>query len=79
MATRISLGATRSRLVRQILTESLLLALAGGGAGLVLGRVLIRAARLILPSNSITNVSALNLNLGGSLFTLTRCCNASTR
>jgi len=79
MATRISLGATRSRLVRQILTESLLLALAGGGAGLVLGRVLIRAARLILPSNSITNVSALNLNLVGSLFTLTPCCNASTR
>ncbi len=53
IAIRLSLGASRSRIVRQFLVESLLLALVGSLAGFVLGRVIldagIRAVYATLP------------------------------
>ncbi len=71
MAVRSALGASRSRLLRQLLTESMLLSLFGGVLGLALGRVLIavlpRIKSFVLPS---FNVIQLNGSVLGFTFVL---------
>jgi predicted permease len=49
-AIRSALGAAHSRLIRQLLTESLLIAIAGGAMGLLLAGWSTQAALRILPS-----------------------------
>ena len=53
IAVRISLGATPAQLVRQLLTESALLSLAGGGLGLAMAWSLIHLAPRIVPPDAI--------------------------
>jgi predicted permease len=52
IAVRLSLGASRGRLVRQLLVESLALSFAGGVVGLALSVVLTRALLSLVPSET---------------------------
>ncbi|MBV9885082.1 MAG: ABC transporter permease, partial [Acidobacteria bacterium] len=49
IAVRASMGATRGRLIRQMLTESIILAVSGGAAGAVLGMWVCRALEQLRP------------------------------
>lgn len=53
VAIRLTLGATRTRLIRQLLTESILLAVAGGLAGLVLNIWLVNLLTALKPAVSL--------------------------
>ena len=50
MALRTALGASRVRLVRQLVAESVLMAIAGGALGLVLGAALTDAMLALVPN-----------------------------
>jgi putative ABC transport system permease protein len=50
VAIRLTLGATRTRLIRQLLTESIVLAVAGGLAGLILNFWLVNLLTALKPA-----------------------------
>jgi putative ABC transport system permease protein len=67
IATRLALGATRARLVRQLLTESALLALLGGAAGAVAAYWVTRFMDQVMPGE-LYHVGAIEVDGMALLF-----------
>ena len=70
MAVRAALGARQTRLVRQLLTESILLAVIGAGLGLALAWAGTPALLSIAPENMLQNGDAIHIGLRVLLFTV---------
>jgi putative ABC transport system permease protein len=64
------LGAARGTIFVQLLTESLLLALAGGALGVGVGYAMLQGLIAVMPRNTLPNEADLRLNIPILLFTL---------
>ena len=68
LALRTALGADRRRLTALVLTESLMLAIGGGAAGLALAALILRTAPAFVPEGLIPPAVTISLDLRVALF-----------
>jgi predicted permease len=62
IAVRMSIGAARGRLFRQLLTESVVLSLLGGALGIGLALALTKTIRLLMPDFNVPNEARIEVN-----------------
>ena len=70
IAVRASIGATRRRLLRQLLTESVLLSLVGGAAGVLFAFGAIRTIVALMPEFYVPNEARVAINTPVLFFSL---------
>jgi len=68
LAIRSAIGASRRRIVAQILTESLVLAAFGGGVGAALGSAIVQAAPSLMPEGLLPTAVTLTFDARVALF-----------
>jgi putative ABC transport system permease protein len=70
MAVRLSIGAARWRVLRQLLTESVLLSLIGGAAGVLFAIAATKAITALMPEFYVPNEARVSINTTVLLFSL---------